>query len=129
MSIGAKSSVPLSRRVTVRGLVEPSVLSVGLRVVAGASGLDRVIAHPRIQKSGLGLVGYFYGISSDRVQVLGQTEVSFAQAMAPQDAERAFEAFLGRDLCCVVVTVPPPAALLRAGDATGCPVIASGSKS
>lgn len=129
MSIGAKSSVPLSRRVTVRGLVEPNVLSVGLRVVAGASGLDRVITHPRIQKSGLGLVGYFYGISSDRVQVLGQTEVSFAQAMPPDASERAFEDFLARDLCCVVVTVPPPAALLRAGDATGCPVIASGAKS
>ena len=70
MSTGAHSSMPLPRRVTVRRLVEPGVLSVGLRVLAGAAGLDREIAHPRIQKSGLGLVGHFEGISSDRVQVL-----------------------------------------------------------
>lgn len=126
---GAPSSMPMPRRVTVRSLVEPGVLSVSLRVLAGADGLDREIAHPRIQKSGLGLVGHFRGVSSSRVQVLGETEVSFAEAMAPGDAARAFELLLSRGLCCVVVTVPVPAALVQAGEAQGCPVIASSAKS
>jgi HPr kinase/phosphorylase len=129
MSTGAHSSMPLPRRVTVRRLVEPGVLSVGLRVLSGAAGLDREIAHPRIQKSGLGLVGHFEGISSDRVQVLGQTESSFVAKMPPEAASAAFDALLARGLCAVVLTSGVPHGIARASEARGCPVLVSDAKS
>jgi HPr kinase/phosphorylase len=121
--------MPLPREVTVRSLVEPGALGVTLELLAGESGLDRVIAHPRIQKSGLALVGHFEGVSSDRVQVLGQTEVSFASRMPPEASTLAFDLFLSRGVCCVVVTVAAPPELVQAGARHGCPVLASRAKS
>lgn len=127
--MGAHSSLPVPRQVTVRSLVEPGAVGLTLDVLSGAAGLSRVISHPRIQKSGLALVGHFEGVSSDRVQVLGQTEMSFAAAMDAERVGPAFDAFLSRGICCVIATVPPLPELVRAGEAHGCPVLRSSAKS
>ena len=41
---------------SVRELLDDPALGLNVRLVAGAAGLDRMIHHPRIQKSGLALV-------------------------------------------------------------------------
>ena len=130
MSIALQTTM-LPRPVTVRCLIEPSAMPVGLRVAAGAFGLERTVGHPRIQKSGLALVGHFEGLSPSRVQILGQTEMTFLEAMAPATRRRALEAFLGRGVCCVVVTagIDPPAEILEASESTGCPVLVSAARS
>ena len=50
---------------------------LGLRVVAGASGLRRVITNPRLQKPGLALAGFLASVKPGRVQVLGSGEADF----------------------------------------------------
>jgi serine kinase of HPr protein (carbohydrate metabolism regulator) len=79
MSTGAHSSMPLPRRVTVRRRAR--------------RGSTAEIAHPRIQKSGLALVGHFEGISPDRVQILGQTEMTFLAAMSPEPRAERVDGF------------------------------------
>ena len=65
MVIGAPSTMPQPRRVTVRSMLEPGVLSVGLRVAAGADGLDREIAHPRIQDDVPAISAALFAIGGD----------------------------------------------------------------
>ncbi len=89
---------------TVRALVEDEALGIAFRVSAGASGLDRLIRHSRIQKSGLALASHFHGIESSRIQVLGLTEVSYLLSLPIGKCQQAVRHFFDRDLCCVILT-------------------------
>ena len=62
-----------ARSLTVRALIEDPELGHSMSVIAGRAGLDRRITHPRIQKSGLALVGHAHGIVPTRIQILGET--------------------------------------------------------
>ena len=104
---GEPSSRP-SPSITVRAILADPALGMEFTVLAGAAGLDRLIKHARIQKSGLALVGHFHGIVAARVQILGQTELSsFSAAARPSTSgERALPrgASSRMNLSVVVVT-------------------------
>lgn len=119
------------RAIAARALLTARDLPCKLDLVAGEAGLDRRITHARIQKPGLALVGHFDGIVATRVQILGETEVSFLSKMSEQERDAACEAFMSLELSCLIVTAQggPPAALVRAARALGCPLLASSSKS
>lgn len=107
-------------------LGQPEIAAI-TRVVAGEAGLDRGITQPRIQKSGLVLAGHAQGIISSRVQVLGETELSYLETLdVPTQLARARGMF-ALDLSCVLVTrgVEPPAALVTAATETGTPLVVS----
>jgi len=73
------------RGISVRELLDDPALELNVRLVAGAPGLDRSIGHPRIQKSGLAMVGHVHGISPRRIQILGETEMSYARGLDAED--------------------------------------------
>ena len=76
----------LPHGVSVRALLDDSALGLNVRLVGGAAGLGREIRHPRIQKSGLALVGHVHGVVPSRIQVLGETEISYAESLTPEAA-------------------------------------------
>ncbi|MFO0761229.1 MAG: HPr(Ser) kinase/phosphatase [Byssovorax sp.] len=88
----------------VRTLLCDAGLGLDLTLLAGEAGLDRTIRHPRIQKSGLALVGHFHGIVPGRVQILGQTELSFLHRLSVDDRKRSLRGFFKLGLCCVILT-------------------------
>lgn len=118
MTESARSSEPSARvrpSITVRALLSDPDLGLKLDLLAGESGLDRLIRHSRIQKSGLALVGHFHGIVSSRIQILGQTELSFLQNLPAEARDAALRDFFALDICCVIVTTGARAA----SDASG----------
>ena len=114
-------------RVTVRTLLEHADLRGQLVLEAGADGLDRVIDHPRVQKSGLVLVGHTQGVVTSRVQVLGETEVSYLESLAPElRAQRvAFLCDLGCSLLLVTRGVAPLPELVAQAEQSGTPLVVS----
>ena len=78
--------------VRVRELLEQAGPGLGLRLVSGARGLDRPIARPRLQQPGLALAGYLPQLHPDRIQVLGNSEVSYLGTLAPETARHAVAA-------------------------------------
>lgn len=110
--------------ITVRELLADRRLGLTAHLVAGNAGIDRRIAHPRIQKSGLVLVGHTHGLVPERVQILGETELSYIEALsADRQAEAARHIFsLAPALVLVTrgVTVPP--AFLEVAERSGTPV-------
>jgi HPr kinase/phosphorylase len=117
--------------VTVAELLDDTRLSVKLTRLAGESGLGRPIRHPRVQKSGLALAGHYYGVVPTRVQVLGETELSFLDTMTPEQRGEAARGLFSLGLSCVVITRrdEPPRAIVQAAEATGTPLFMSEARS
>lgn len=113
------------RSISVRELLDDSHLGLNVRLVAGATGLGREIAHPRIQKSGLALVGHLHGVVPSRIQVLGETELSYAETLSEAEQERAAEGFFSIPVACVIVTrgVDPPKPFCLEAERTGTPLV------
>jgi HPr kinase/phosphorylase len=115
----------------VGAMVDDPHLGIQLERVAGEGGLERPIRHPRVQKCGLALAGHFHGVVPTRVQVLGETELSYLQSLAPDARSNAARGFLSLGLSCVVVTRAnePPRALVQAAEATSTPLFLSSERS
>jgi HPr kinase/phosphorylase len=118
-------------KLSVRELMQDPELGVGLRLVAGEGGLDRPLCHPRVQKNGLALVGHYHGVVPTRVQVIGETELSYLESLTPDARSVAARGFLALGLSCVVVTggKEPPRALVVAAEATSTPLFSTGARS
>ncbi len=110
-----------ARSLTVRALVGDADLSLDLSVVAGANGLDRLVDHPRIQKSGLALVGHPHGIVPTRIQILGETEISYIESLPAEQQRGAARHLFQLELSLVIVTrgVVPPLVLVEEAHRTG----------
>lgn len=114
---------------TVRALLDEAR---DLTLIAGSNGIDRIVAHTRIQKSGLALAGHFHGIVPTRIQILGQTEQSFIDALTGGQRADALAGFFGLDLSCVILTgeLGRHTAEVRASaDASGTPLLHSRERS
>ncbi len=110
--------------ITVARLVAEPRLQAILRIVAGQDGQGRTIDHPRVQKPGLALAGHTHGVAPARVQILGETEITYLQTLSEDEQVERAETLFGLDLSLVVVTrgVEPPAALLEAAERTSTPL-------
>ena len=114
----------VERGITVAHLLPEPRLAAILRLVAGGDGRDRPVDHPRVQKPGLALAGHTHGVVPTRVQILGETELTFLEGLSPEEQLQGAGALFALGLSLVVVTrgVDPPAALLHAAQATSTPL-------
>ncbi|HNU08231.1 MAG TPA: HPr(Ser) kinase/phosphatase, partial [Pyrinomonadaceae bacterium] len=112
--------------ISVRELVESVPAEMPLEVLAGQSGLEnRKIDSPRIQKLGLALAGFAHYIHAGRVQVVGQSEISYLNQLEPERKNDAL-AFLDVDkISCILVTkgLDPPTELLALAAEHGIPLL------
>lgn len=117
--------------VPVRDILVDSALGLDIKVIAGEAGLDRLVSHPRVQKSGLSLVGHLHGLVPNRVQVLGETEVSYIESLSTNAQTEAVSHLFGARPCCVLVSrgVKLPDAVLACAEATQTPLVLCGEKS
>jgi HPr kinase/phosphorylase len=124
----ASDTVP---ELTVRELAADPRLNIELKRVAGEQGLDRPLRHPRVQKNGLALAGHYQGVVPTRVQVMGETELSYLDSLANEARSVASRGFFALGLSCVVVTGrrDPPRALVAAAEATSTPLFLSDARS
>ena len=113
--------------VTVRGLLEARPESVGLSIelLAGASGLNRNITSPYIQKTGLALAGFHEYLQAGRILLFGESEVRFLESLDPAARRDALAKCFNADLPCLLVTAGAPIApeVLLEGDRAGVPIL------
>ncbi len=111
---GSRPSFVPDAETTARQLIEDPRIAAQIKLLAGAVSLDRPIRHPRIQKSGLALVGHHHGIVPERVQILGETEISYLESLDEETQRGRCRALFELDLSLVLVTrgVKAPDALL-----------------
>ncbi len=107
------SSIPISR------LLEDSDYNLQLSLVSGSEGvhgLNRQITSSRIQKPGLALTGFTEHLHPERVQVFGNTEISYLRTLLAEKQRQVLGQVVTANLACVVVTknLEVPAALVEA---------------
>jgi HPr kinase/phosphorylase len=113
--------------VLVADLVGRDAAGLGLRVIAGRTGLKRGILLSRVQRPGLALSGHTDYIRYGRVQIVGGSEISFLRTLDRRRREAVLGKLCRRRISCFVVTkgLRPPIQLCQAAEARGISVLAT----
>src|ERR1700694_259355 len=90
--------------IKVEQLVKDTDFDLRLELLAGENGLDRRVVSSRIQKPGLALSGFTEHIHKDRLQVFGNTELSYLEALKPEEQRARTRALSALPISCLIVT-------------------------
>ena len=115
----------MSRTLTVGQFLERTGDSLSLTDIGEGVGLDKVIPNSDISSPGLALAGYVDRFVAERLQVLGETEITYLGSLTPAERERILSGFFGFDMPAVIVTKgqDPPQELRVAASEAGVPLL------
>ena len=97
---------------------------LGLELIAGKSGLDRLIREPTVNRPGLALSGFYSYFAPKRVQVFGSAELSYLKSLTATDRQERLRRFFACSIPCLVVArrAKLPAHLAEIAERAGVPV-------
>jgi len=112
-------------RVPVVALLSEEAAPMGLRLLAGRSGLDNLIERSRVQRPGLAFTGFTRYLNPGRVQILGGSESSYLRTLPVKKRAAVIHRLMSRPLCCVVMTlgVESPPEIKTEAEANGIPLL------
>ena len=97
--------------IRVGALLDDTRYDLRLTLVAGRQGLSRRLSSARIQKPGLVLAGFTENLHQERLQVFGNTEMSYLRTLPRERKVEVLRAFFAQDVAALVVTkdleIPP----------------------
>jgi HPr kinase/phosphorylase len=110
---------------TINDLLQDKEYGLGLSLFAGSSGLSHRLYSARIQKPGLALTGYTEHLHPDRLQVLGNTEISYLAQMSGDQAVANIARFCSFPISCFIVTkaLEPPEYMKAEAERAGIPLL------
>ncbi|MHB8120870.1 MAG: HPr(Ser) kinase/phosphatase [Desulfuromonadaceae bacterium] len=116
---------------SIQDMLTENDYGLDLSLLAGEQGLTHRVSSSRIQKPGLALAGYFEHLHPDRLQVLGNTEISYLQQIDSRVAAENISTLCSFPISCFVVTknLRPPQLLLDLADSHAIPVLATAHQS
>lgn len=117
----------MTAKLTVGRMIERMHESLELEQIAGTDGLDRPIENPNVSSPGLVLAGYVERFPSRRLQVLGETEITYLKSLDPETRLRNLTTFFSFPIPCVFVTKgqEPGPDLVSLAAAAGIPLLRS----
>lgn len=117
----------MSRQLSVGTLFERMKEPLELELLGSAAGLEREITGPEASSPGLVLAGYLNRFPYQRIQVLGETEITYLQSLSEELRISHLEQFFGFPLPCAFITkqLEPPEPLLRLAEEAGVAILRS----
>ena len=117
----------MSRHLSVGTLFERMKEPLELELLGSAAGLEREITGPEASSPGLVLAGYLNRFPYQRIQVLGETEITYLQSLSEELRISHLEQFFGFPLPCAFITkqLEPPEPLLRLAEEAGVAILRS----
>ena len=114
-----------SPKVTVGLLIERLRGTLQLEEMDPGAGAERIVASPEVSSPGLVLAGYVERFSAGRLQVLGETEISYLESLNEPKRKKVLALFFSFPIPAVFVTKGQrlPAGLREAASAAGIPLI------
>ena len=113
--------------VTVAGLLasRSDVMGLPLELLSGGGGVERTIASPHIQKTGLALAGFDEYLQPSRILVFGESEVRYLESLDHEKRLNVLASAFSHDIPCVLITGGwnPPVDLLIASERYHVPVL------
>ncbi|HEX2724064.1 MAG TPA: HPr(Ser) kinase/phosphatase [Gemmatimonadaceae bacterium] len=115
----------MSRTLSVRQFLERTGESLSLDDIGDGVGLDTLIPNSDISSPGLALAGYVDRFVAERLQVLGETEITYLASLDAPERERILASFFSFQMPAVIVTKnqDPPDGLLDAAARAGVPLL------
>ncbi|MBL0225557.1 MAG: HPr kinase/phosphorylase [Geobacteraceae bacterium] len=112
---------------SLQELLNDSEYGLGLTLLAGERGLVHRVSSSRIQKPGLALAGYTEHLHPSRIQVLGNTEISYLKQSDDHFATESIRKLCSFPISCFIITkgLVPPRFLLDHAEASGIPVLST----
>jgi len=115
------------KQLSVRQFFEEEHGELRLTLLSDPMHLGREIPQKNLHRPGLALAGYLELFTHDRIQVLGNTEMSYLRSLSPEQCQQAFARVFALEIPCLVITnnndpVPP---MLELAQAAGVPVFQS----
>lgn len=114
--------------ISVENFLENSPEELALQILSGENGIsERKISSARIQKLGLALAGFSHYIHQGRVQIVGQSEISYLEQL---ESEKRTQAILNLDLdkiCCILITknLKPSNELIEISNERNLPILST----
>lgn len=117
-------------RLTVGQLLERMRDPLQLEILGPALGHDREITSPEASSPGLVLAGYVNRFPHQRIQVLGETEITYLQSLNAEQRAHNLQQFFQFPLPCAFVTksLEPPEPFLKYAEEAGVAVFRSALK-
>src|SRR5437588_3538473 len=110
--------------VSVERLYTDQAEALGLKLVAGANGLKRIIREPTVNRPGLVLTGFTRYFANKRVQVIGNAEAFYLKSLTPEERELRYATFFNFKVPCVVFSrdLHPDRQFLKAAEEADVPI-------
>lgn len=115
---------------SIQEILDDSEYGLGLKLLAGQRGMGNRISSSRIQKPGLALSGYTEHLHPERIQVLGNTEISYLNRIDGRLIDGRLVSESINTLCafpisCFIITkgLLPPQCLLDTAENAAIPVL------
>ena len=114
----------MTASITVRQLLAAREAALEVECVTSGASLDGLVSDPELFNPGLSLAGHTARLTAGRIQVFGETEMSYLATLPPEQARWRLEAVFARGVPAVFVSsgqdVPPH--FLTAAETAGIPV-------
>jgi HPr kinase/phosphorylase len=119
---------PQTQTVTVEKFYTEHAAQLGLHLLAGATGLKRIIREPTVNRPGLALAGFKKYFAPRRVQVIGNVETAYLKTLEPELRLRRYRELFGARIPCIVLCrgIKPDRQFLNAAEAAEVPVLQTG---
>jgi HPr kinase/phosphorylase len=94
----------VTTKLTVGQLIDRMAGPLQLEHIAKTNGLDRAIDNPNVSSPGLVLAGYVGRFPARRLQVLGETEITYLKSIAAEVRRKHLATFFSYPVPCVFIT-------------------------
>jgi len=113
--------------IEIADLVRDTFRRLGLKVIAGDLGIHRTLAQRELNRPGLALAGFFELFQSERIQIIGNTEILFLNQMTDTARESILNKLFEYPLPCVILTNKntPPDQLLTIANRHSIPLLST----
>src|SRR4030095_11911761 len=111
-------------RVSVEEFYTQQASALQLQLVAGATGLNRLIREPTVNRPGLALAGFTKYFASKRVQVIGAAESTYLKSLTKGERLVRYRDLLSHRLPCLVFSrnINPDRAFLKVAEENNVPI-------
>ena len=102
--------------ITVRTLLAENGARLKLELLCAENGLNRKITKSDLHRPGLALSGFVELFTSDRIQILGNTEIRYLSGLDEEQLKKSIKRFIEFEIPAIIITEnnPVPGHLLQA---------------
>jgi len=117
-------SVKIPESLTVESFFTHHAAVLKIRLVAGASGLNRLIREGAVNRPGLALAGFYQHFADRRIQLLGRHELAYLESVGSRQLRVILRNYLKTPIPCIIVArdLKPPRLLTELAEKYSVPV-------